>query len=87
MPLPLPPMPTPVPLPDAQTLSEQLTLPNTPPQMAEPLEHGKETDKLKESETLAAKQKMAQADFLKSLDKLIARQRNPAVADMTLEDA
>ena len=87
MPLPLPPMPTPIPLPDAQTLSEQLTLPNTPPQMAEPLERGKETDKLKESETLAAKQKMAQADFLKSLDKLIARQRNPAVADMTLEDA
>jgi len=86
MPLPLPPMPAPVPLPDAQTLSEQLNLP-TPPQMAEPLEHGKETDKLKESETLAAKQKLAQADFLKSLDKLIAQQRNPAVADMMLEDA
>jgi len=86
MPLPLPAMPTPVPLPDAQTLSEQLTLP-TPAQMAEPLEHGKETDKLKESETLAVKQKLAQADFLKSLDKLIAQQRNPAVADMTLEDA
>ena len=86
MPLPLPPMPTPVPLPDAQTLSEQLNLP-TPPQMAEPLEHGQETDKLKESENLAQKQKMAQADFIKSLDKLIAQQRNPAVADMTLEDA
>ena len=86
MPLPLPPMPTPIPLPDAQTLSEQLNLP-TPPQMAEPLEHGKETDKLKESETLATKQKLAQADFLKSLDKLIAQQRNPSVADMTLEDA
>jgi outer membrane protein TolC len=79
-------MPTPVPLPDAQTLSEELNLP-TPTQMAEPLEHGKETDKLKDSESLAAKQKMAQADFLKSLDKLIAQQRNPAVADMTLEDA
>ncbi|MFA7234856.1 MAG: TolC family protein [Terrimicrobiaceae bacterium] len=86
MPLPLPAMPTPVPLPDAQTLSEELNLP-TPPQMNEPLEHGKETDKLKESESMALKQKMAQADFLKSLDKLIAQQRNPAVADMTLEDA
>ena len=86
MPLPLPPMPTPVPLPDAQTLSEQLNLP-TPTQMTEPLEHGQETDKLKESESLALKQKMAQADFIKSLDKLIAQQRNPAVADMTLEDA
>ena len=86
MPLPLPPMPTPVPLPDAQTLSEQLNLP-TPTQMTEPLERGQETDKLKESESLALKQKMAQADFIKSLDKLIAQQRNPAVADMTLEDA
>lgn len=86
MPLPLPPMPTPVPLPDAQTLSEQLNLP-TPTQMAEPLEKGQETGKLKESESMAMKQKMAQADFLKSLDKLIAQQRNPAVADMALEDA
>jgi len=86
MPLPLPPMPTPVPLPDAQTLSEELNLP-TPPQMAEPLERGQETDKLKESENMAMKQKMAQADFLKALDTLIAQQRNPAVADMTLEDA
>ena len=86
MPLPLPPMPTPVPLPDAQTLSENLNLP-TPPQMAEPLEHGQEADKLKESEDMAQKQKMAQADFLNSLNKLIAQQRNPAVADMSLEDA
>ena len=86
MPLPVPPMPTPIPLPDAQTLSEDLNLP-TPPQMAEPLQHGQETDKLKESEDMAQKQKMAQADFMKSLDKLIAQQRNPAVADMSLEDA
>ncbi len=86
MPLPLPPMPTPVPLPDAQTLSEELNLP-TPPQMTEPLAPGQETSKLKDSENMAMKQKMAQADFLKSLDKLIAQQRNPAVADMTLEDA
>ncbi|MEI6073568.1 MAG: TolC family protein, partial [Verrucomicrobiae bacterium] len=75
-----------VPLPDAQTLSEELNLP-TPPQMAEPLAPGQETDKLKESENLAMKQKMAAADFLKALDKLIAQQRNPKVADMNLEEA
>ncbi|MCX6971278.1 MAG: TolC family protein [Verrucomicrobia bacterium] len=86
MPLPLPPMPTPIPLPDAQTLSEELNLP-TPAQTSEPLAPGQETGRLKDSESMAMKQKMAQADFLKSLDKLIAQQRNPAVADMTLEDA
>lgn len=86
MPLPVPAMPTPVPLPDAQTLSEELNLP-TPAQMAEPLPHGQETDKLKESDTMAMKQKMAQADFIKSLDKLISQQRNPNVPDMALEDA
>ena len=86
-PQPLPPMPTPVPLPDAQALSEQLTLPTTPPQLPEPLAPGQETVKLQDSESMAMKQKLAQADFLKSLDKLIAKQRNPAVADMTLEDA
>ena len=86
MPLPLPAMPTPVPLPDAQTLSEELTLP-TPPQMSEPLAPIPEADKLQESESLAMKQKMATADFIKALDKLIASQRNPKVADMTLEEA
>lgn len=86
MPLPLPPMPTPIPLPDAQTLSEELNLP-TPPQMTEPLAPGQETDKLKESQDMAMKQKMAQADFMKSLDKLIAQQRNPGVADLNLQEA
>lgn len=85
-PLPLPSLPAPVPLPDVQALSEELTLP-TPPQAPEPLAPGPESDKLEESENMAMKQKLAQADFLKSLDKLIAKQRNPAVADMTLEDA
>jgi outer membrane protein TolC len=86
MPLPLPPMPTPVPLPDAQTLSEELNLP-VPTQMSEPLAPGRETDKLKESESLAMKQKMASADFIKALDALIARKRNPNVPDMNLEEA
>lgn len=79
-------MPTPVPLPDAATLSEDLSIP-TPQQTPEPLAPGPETNKLKESESLAMKQKMAQADFVKSLDALIAKQRNPNVADMTIEDA
>lgn len=86
MPLAIPAMPTPVPLPDAQTLSEQLTLP-TPAQTSEPLAQTPETNTLKESEDLAMKQKMAQADFVKALDALIARKRNPAVADMTIDEA
>ncbi len=86
MPLALPAMPTPVPLPDAQTLSEELNLP-TPQQTAEPLKPGAETNKLKESEELAMKQKMAQADFIKALDQLIARKRNPSVPDLTLDEA
>jgi len=86
MPLPLPAMPAPVPLPDAQTLSEELNLP-TPVQMPESLAPGAETDKLKESENLAMKQQMAAADFFKALDALIAKQHNPKVADMRIEEA
>jgi len=86
MPLPIPAMPAPVPLPDAQTLSEELNLP-TPVQMPESLTSGAETDKLKESENLAMKQQMAAADFFKALDALIAKQHNPKVADMRVEDA
>lgn len=85
-PLPLPPMPTPVPLPDAQTLSEELNLP-TPTQVPESLMPGAETDKLKESEDQAMKQKMAAADFNKALDALIAKQRNPKVPDLRIDDA
>lgn len=55
--------------------------------MTEPLAPGQETGKLKESDTMAMKQKMAQADFIKALDKLIAQQRNPRVPDMMLADA
>jgi len=86
MPLPIPAMPAPVPLPDAQTLSEELNLP-TPTQSAEPLLPGGETSKLKDSENLAMKQQMAAADFFKALDALIAKQHNPKVADMRVEDA
>lgn len=87
MPLTPPPMPTPV-LQDANTLSEQLNLPlPAPAQYSEPLTPGSETDKLKQSEQLAMQQKMVMADFEKSLNGLIAKQRNPKVADLTLNEA
>ena len=87
MPLTPPPMPTPV-LQDANTLSEQLNLPlPSPTQFSEPLKRTGETTDLKDSEKLAVQQKMVMADFEKSLAGLIARQRNPKVPDMTLNDA
>ena len=80
-------MPTPV-LQDANTLSEQLNLPlPAPTQFSEPLKRTGETTDLKDSEKLAMQQKMVMADFLKSLAVLIAKQRNPKVPDMTLNDA
>jgi len=80
-------MPTPV-LQDANTLSEQLNLPLPQPnQISEPLKPGAETNTLKDSEKMAEQQKMVMADFEKSLVTLIAQQRNPQVADMTLNDA
>jgi outer membrane protein TolC len=87
MPLAVPPMPTPV-LQDAQTLSEQLNLPlPSPAQFPEPLSRTPETSALKDSEALAMQQKMIMADFEKSLAGLIAKQRNPNVPNMTLNDA
>ncbi len=80
-------MPTPV-LQDANTLSEQLNLPiPAPGQVHEPLMPGAETTTLRDSERLAMQQKMVMADFEKSLAVLIAKQRNPKVPDMTLNDA
>ena len=80
-------MPTPA-LPDASTLSDQLNLPlPAPGQVREPLAPGGETTTLKDSERLAMQQKMMMADFEKSLVGLIAKQRNPNVPDMTLNDA
>jgi outer membrane protein len=80
-------MPTPV-LQDASTLSDQLSLPiPAPGQVPEPLVPGAETTTLKDSEKLAMQQKMVMADFEKALATLIAKQRNPNVPDMTLNDA
>lgn len=87
MPLTPPPMPTPA-LQDANTLSEQLNLPlPNPAQLSEPLKKTGETADLKDSENLAMQQKMVMANFEKSLAVLIAKQRNPKVPEMTLNDA
>lgn len=87
MPLTPPAMPTPV-LQDANTLSEQLNLPlPAPSQLNEPLAPMTETQKLKQSEDQAMQQRMVMADFEKSLTTLIAKQRNPKVADLTLNEA
>ena len=70
------------------TLSDQLNLPlPAPGQLHEPLGPGRETTTLKDSEQLAMQQKMVMADFEKSLAGLIAKQRNPNVPEMTLNDA
>ncbi len=87
MPLPVPAMPTPV-LPDAATLSDQLNLPlPAPGQLSEPLQPPSEADALKDSEQLAMQQKAIMADFEKALARLIGKQRNPNVPNMTLNDA
>src|SRR5262245_26890032 len=87
MPLTPPPLPTPA-LPDASTLSDQLNLPlPAPGQVREPLAPGGETTTLKDSERLAMQQKMIMSDFEKSLAELIAKQRNPNVPNMTINDA
>jgi TolC family type I secretion outer membrane protein len=88
MPLVVPAMPTPV-LQDANTLSEQLNLPlPAPSQLSEPLGGSQtEAEKLKQSEDLAMQQKMVMADFEKSLNTLIGQQRNPKVANLTLNEA
>ena len=87
MPLALPAISTPV-LQDANTILEQLNLPLlSPVQLPEPLKKTGETTDLKDSEKLAMQQKIVMADFEKSLAALIAKQRNPNVPNMTLNDA
>lgn len=78
-------MPTPV-LQDAATLSEQLNAPlPAPTQTKESL--GAADAPLKSSEDMAMKQKMIMSDFEKSLTELIAKQRNPNVPNLTLNEA
>lgn len=86
MPLPLPPMPTPPPLPDARQISSDLAAP-LPPQQAEPLAPGSETQTLKTSERESMTKEMATTNFYKALDELIAKQRNSKVPDLTIQEA
>ena len=86
LPLPLPPMPTPPPLPDAQQISSDLAAP-LPPQQAEPLAPGTETQTLKSSSREAMTKEMAITNFYKALDELIAKQHNSKVRDLTIQEA
>jgi outer membrane protein TolC len=86
LPLPLPPMPTPPPLPDAQQISSDLAAP-LPPQQAEPLAPGTETQTLQSSNREAMTKEMAITNFYKALDELIAKQHNSKVRDLTIQEA
>ncbi len=87
MPWSPPPMPTPV-LQDASTLSDQLNVPlPAPGQISEPLKPGAETSALKSTDDMAMKQKMIMSDFEKQLTTLIAKQRNPNVPNLSLNEA
>lgn len=87
MPLTLPPLPTPV-LPDASIMDQEFNIPiPEPTQSSEPLSSTPEANQLRESDNTATQQKMVMAGFEKSLAGLIAKQRNPKVADLKLSEA
>jgi hypothetical protein len=79
-------MPTPPPLPDAETISAETAAP-LPPQIPEPLAPGSETQTLEQSARTSVTKEMATTNFYKELDALIAKQRNPKVADLTIQEA
>lgn len=86
MPLPLPPMPAAPPLPEPGQISSELAAP-LPAQAAEPLAPGPETPVLEQTARIAVTKEMAATDFYKALNELIAKQRNPKVPDLKIEDA
>lgn len=86
MPLPLPPMPAAPPLPQPTQISSELVAP-VPAQTAEPLAPSPETAVLQQSARTAVTKEMATTDFYKALNELIAKQRNPKVPDLRIEDA
>ena len=86
MPLPLPPMPTPAPLPEPSQISSEIAAP-VPAQAAEPLAPSPATPVLEQSARTAVTKEMATTDFYKALNELIAKQRNPKVPDLKIEDA
>jgi hypothetical protein len=86
MPLPLPPMPVAPPLPEPSQISSELSAP-VPAQVAEPLAPSPETPVLEQTARTAVTKEMATTDFYKALNELIAKQRNPKVPDLKIEDA
>jgi outer membrane protein TolC len=86
MPLPLPPMPAAPPLPEQSQITSELAAP-VPAQSAEPLAPSPETPVLEQSSRTAVTKEMATTDFYKALNELIAKQRNPKVPDLKIEDA
>ncbi|MFM8763340.1 MAG: hypothetical protein ACKOEZ_00685 [Spartobacteria bacterium] len=86
MPLPLPPMPAAPPLPTQPQISSELAAP-APAQAAEPLAPSPETAVLQQSARVAVTKEMATTDFYKALNELIAKQKNPKVPDLKIEDA
>ena len=86
MPLPIPPMPVAPPLPEPSQISSELAAP-VPAQAAEPLAPSPETPVLQQSARTAVTKEMATTDFYKALNELIAKQRNPKVPDLKIEDA
>ncbi|MCX6961255.1 MAG: hypothetical protein NTZ08_02220, partial [Verrucomicrobia bacterium] len=86
MPLPIPPMPVAPPLPEPSQISSELAAP-VPAQTAEPLAPSPETPVLQQSARTAVTKEMATTDFYKALNELIAKQRNPKVPDLKIEDA
>ena len=86
LPLPLPVMPAAPPLSSPSQISSELAAP-LPEQSAEPLAPSPATPVLEQSSRTAVTKEMATTDFYKALNELIAKQRNPKVPDLKIEDA
>ncbi len=79
-------MPAAPPLSSPSQISSELAAP-LPAQSAEPLAPSPATPVLEQSSRAAVTKEMATTDFYKALNELIARQRNPKVPDLKIEDA
>jgi outer membrane protein TolC len=86
MPLPIPPMPAAPPLPEPSLITGELAAP-VPAQSAEPLAPSPATPALEQSSRTAVTKEMATTDFYKALNELIAKQKNPKVPDLKIEEA
>ena len=79
-------MPAAPPLSSPSQISSELAAP-LPAQSAEPLAPSPATPVLEQSSRAAVTKEMATTDFYKALNELIAKQRNPKVPDLKIEDA